>query len=192
VARQRQLIVQTRLTLAGVDPEDGSVLWQQDVPTFRGMNVLTPTVWRESLFTTCYGGRSLAFDLVRQGTDWGVVERWSNKAQGYMSSPVVIGDFVYVHLRNQRFTCLDLKTGEARWISQPYGKYWSMVANGDQILALDQRGELLLIKATPQQFTLLGQRKISDEETWAHLAVAGRNVFVRHLHGLMALTWQQP
>ncbi len=106
-----------------------------------------------------------------------------------MSTPVVINGHAYLHLRNQRFTCIDLATGESKWTTKPYGKYWSMVANGDRILALDQRGEILLIHATPEKFELVDSRKLTDDETWAHLAVAGDEVFVRELNAMTVYRW---
>ncbi len=57
-------------------------------------------------------------------------------------------------------------------------------------MALDERGELLLIRATPEKFDLLDSRKISDEETWGHLAVEGDEVFVRELNGISAYWWR--
>ena len=77
------------------------------------------------------------------------------------------------------------------WTSQPYGKYSSLVTQGDKILALDQTGKLLLIKANPKQFELLDERQISDQETWAHLAVCGDEVFVRELKGLTVFRWKE-
>jgi hypothetical protein len=103
-----------------------------------------------------------------------------------MSTPVVIDRYAYLHLRNQRFTCVDLTTGDKKWTTEPYGQYWSLVAQGDRILALDQRGELLLIHATPEKFDLLDSRKISEQETWGHLAVSGEQVFIRELNGVSA------
>jgi outer membrane protein assembly factor BamB len=108
-----------------------------------------------------------------------------------MSSPVVIDGHAYLHLQNKRFTCIDLKTGAQKWSSEPFGQYWSMVAQGDRILALDQTGSLLLIKANPKQFELIDQRKISTAETWAHLAVCGDELFVRELHALAAYRWKE-
>ena len=107
-----------------------------------------------------------------------------------MSSPVIIDGHVYLHLRNQRLTCLELATGETKWTSQPYGKYWSLVTNGEQILALDERGDLLLIRANPEKFELLDTRHVSDESTWAHLAVCGDEVFVRELNALSHFVWK--
>jgi hypothetical protein len=93
-------------------------------------------------------------------------------------------------LQNQRFTCLSLETGESKWTTKPYGKYWSMVVHGDRILALDERGELLLIRANPEKFELLDTRQLSEDSAWAHLAVCGDEVFVRELGALVAYRWR--
>ena len=106
-----------------------------------------------------------------------------------MSTPVVIDGYVYLHLQNQRFTCIELSSGTGMWTSQPYGKYSSLVAQGDKILALDQTGKLLLIKADPKKFDLLGECKVSDQETWAHLAVCKDEIYVRELRGLSVYRW---
>lgn len=183
----RQLLVQTRERLAGVDPQTGDVLWSQPIPAFRGMNILTPTVVRNAVFTSAYGGKSL---LYRLDAGAGVEQAWTNKVTGYMSSPLVIADHIYVHLRNKRFHCIDVASGESRWTTQPHGDYWSMVANGDRILALDSDGTLLLIHANPQQFELLDKRQVSESPTWAHLAVCGNELFIRSLDAITAYRWQ--
>ncbi|MDA0832340.1 MAG: PQQ-binding-like beta-propeller repeat protein [Planctomycetota bacterium] len=186
----RQILVQTRTKLASVDPESGTVLWSQEIPAFRGMNILTPIVDNNAVFTSSYGGKSFFYQMKSTDDQHAVTEKWTNKATGYMSSPVIIGGHVYLHLRNQRLTCLELATGETKWTSQPYGKYWSLVTNGEQILALDERGDLLLIRANPEKFELLDTRHVSDESTWAHLAVCGDEVFVRELNALSHFVWK--
>ena len=183
-----QLIVQTRTTLTGVNPDDGAVLWKQDIPAFRGMNILTPTVFENSVFTSSYGGKSFLLTPVTSGEQTPPEETWTNKAQGYMSSPLIIDGSIYLHLRNQRFTCIDLKTGKTRWTTPPYGKYWSMVTDGKKILALDQTGDLLLIKANHEKFELLDQRKVA-EDSWAHIAVSGNELFIRALDHLAVYRW---
>jgi len=185
-----QILVQTRNDLAGVDPEQGTVLWKTGVEAFRGMNIVTPTVHDGKVFTTSYGGGSFLFAVDPDETEKPVAQLWRNKVQGYMSSPIVIGGHAYVHLRNQRFACLDLATGKETWITKPFGKYWSLVANGDRILALDETGDLRLIRATPESFELVGEAKVAEEESWAHLAVEGRELYVRDLKGLTAYEWK--
>lgn len=192
IAGVQQLVVQTRESLAGVDPEQGEVLWSQKVPSFRGMNILTPVVVGDAVFTSSYQNKSWLYNVSRQPEKYAVSETWNTNAQGYMSTPVVIAGHAYLHLQNQRLTCLDLKTGERTWTSEPFGKYWSLVAQDDRILALDADGTLLLIEANPAEFKLLGQTKISDAETWAHLAVSGDELFVRELDALAAYRWTPP
>lgn len=190
LAGQLQLIVQTREKLVGVDPQSGDVLWEQKVPSFRGMNILTPVVFGDGIFTSSYQHKSWLFNISKSEEAFQVKEAWNDKAQGYMSTPVVIDGHAYLHLQNQRFTCINLETGERTWTSKPYGKYCSLAAQKDLILALDQRGELLLLKANPKEFELLDQRKVSDEETWAHLAVCGEEIFIRELNALSVFVWK--
>ena len=183
-----QMLVQTREKLAGVDPQSGDVLWSIKVEAFRGMNIVTPTVFNQQLFTSSYGGGSWLF-AVERAEETAARLVWRNKLQGYMSSPVIKDGHAYLHLRNRRFACLNLQTGEERWVTQPYGQYWSLVANGDKLLALDERGDLYLIRLDPEQFHLLDSRKVTAN-CWAHLAVAGDDVFVRDLAGLTAYRWR--
>ena len=187
---QEQLLVQTRTKLAGVAPDSGQILWSQDIPAMLGMNILTPTVRGDTIFTSSYGGGSQLLGIKRQAGGFQAETIWKTASQGYMSTPVIIDSHAYLHLRNRRFTCVDLTTGKQTWTTRPYGQYWSLVAQQDRILALDQRGELLLIHATPDKFDLLDSRKVSEQETWGHLAISGDRVFVRELSGLSAYIWK--
>lgn len=192
LAGRRQLLVQSRTKLHGVALEDGRLLWSVEVPNFRGMNILTPLVFGDLVFTSTYRNDSYLFEVSRTGENFEVRELWRNKAKGYMSTGVLIGGFVYLHLQNQRFTCIDLRTGETKWTTEPFGQYWSMVVRGDRILALDERGQLHLIRANPERFELLDTREAATSSAWAHLAVAGDEVFVRDLAGITAWRWPVP
>ncbi len=193
LAERRQLVVQTRTRLAGVDPGDGSELWSVPVEAFRGMNILTPLVVSSNrVFTSTYGGKTQAFDITRETNTFKAVPAWSYKAQGYMTSPVLIDGHAYLHLKNQRALCIDTTTGAEKWTSsEGFGKYWSLVANRDRILALDERGVLLLLNANPTRLEILSRRKLADD-SWAHVAVAGQEIFIRELNALTAYDWSTP
>lgn len=187
---KEQLVVQTRQQLTGVDPISGKVLWSEVIPAMLGMNILTPTILGDTIFTSAYRGGSQLLKIIRTGEEFKVDTMWKTALQGYMSTPVVIDGHAYLHLRNQRFTCLEWATGQQKWTTEPYGQYWSLVARKDWILALDQRGELLLLRASPDKFDLLDTRKVSTQETWGHLAVCGDQVFVRELKGISVYRWR--
>lgn len=192
-----QLLVQTRSALNGVEPSSGKTLWSQKVPATRGMNILTPTVFEDKVFTSAHGAKTYLFRLDK-GDDATVAvkEEWTTREQGYMCSPVIVNGHAYLLKRGrsdsrQPMICIDLKSGKVTWTSeQDFGEYASLVAQGDRILALDNRGKLSLLRANPQKFDLIDERKISDQETWGHLAVCGDELFVREQRGVTAWRWR--
>ena len=80
LAGQRQLLVQTRDQLAGVNLADGKVFWSQPIEAFRGMNILTPVVHNDTLFTSSYGGKTIGFKVTQADGTFKVTQSWTHKA----------------------------------------------------------------------------------------------------------------
>ncbi|MEM6672256.1 MAG: PQQ-binding-like beta-propeller repeat protein [Planctomycetota bacterium] len=198
LAGREQLVVQSRTHLAGIDPKSGESLWSTAVEAFRGMNILTPQPFGDAIFTSAYGGRAHLYAVENDDDGIAVTEAWSGRAQGYMTSPVVLGDHAYLFLRSNRFTCVDLTEGTDAWISEPTGdEYWSLVGQGDRILALADTGILRLVRATPEKYDVLGEVDLVEGPSWAHLAVTapaegdeGAEIFVRAQTSLHAYRWK--
>lgn len=107
-----------------------------------------------------------------------------------MTSPVVVTNHAYVLGKDRRLICVNLESGKEAWRTEErFGDYWSLVANGDKILALDQRGTLYLFRANPKKFELIDKRKVADAETWAHLTVVGNELVIRELNALSLWRW---
>ena len=174
--------------LCGVDLETGKSLWTQTIPTFRGMNIMTPTTFEGNLFASSYGGTTQMLNVSFDNQQFALTQKWNLPAQGYMTSPVVVDGHAYIHLKNQRLTCFDLTNGVEKWRSKPFGKYASLIASGDKILVMDQGGELMLIRANPENFELISSRKVGDD-SWAHVAVRGNQIFIRNLDELVVMEW---
>lgn len=191
VAGTEQLVVQTRSALAGIDPDGGKVLWKRDIPSFRGMNILTPVVEGDTVFTSTYGGNTQGFTVASDGGKYKPVDGWSLKYEGHMCTPVVVNGHAYFLGKDRKMTCVEIATGKQAWRSEKaYSDYCSLVANGDRVLALDSKGKLLLFKANPKEFEVLGEATVGGGDAWAHLAVCGDEVFVRGLSGLTAYRWK--
>lgn len=188
---KRQLVAQSRAILAGIDTASGAPLWQTPVKAFRTMNILTPTVVGDQIFTASYGGGAFLFDIGKDSESFTITEKWNDpKTEGYMATPVIHNGHAYLHGRDKKFHCIDLADGTLKWSTdEKFGDYWSTVINSDTILALDQKGDLLLIKASPDKFTLLDRRQISDQTTYAHLAVTGDELYIRSLKSIAKFRW---
>jgi outer membrane protein assembly factor BamB len=187
------LIVQTRTKLVGLDPDSGKAYFSREIPSFRGMNILTPTVFAsDAIFTSTYGGTTQLFNVATDAATINLRDGWKFKYEGNMTSPIVIDGHAYLFGKDQRAVCFNLKTGEQAWRSdKSFGKYWNLVANGNRILALDSRGILLLLNANPKEFEIVAQKKLPSNDTWAHIAVAGNEVVIRDLNGLTSYIWTE-
>ncbi len=186
-----QVVVQTRTKLAGVARDTGKELWAKAIPSFRGMNILTPVpVGDDGVFTSTYGGNTRLLRVTSEGGKYDTSDAWTLRYEGNMSTPVVVDGHAYVLGKDRRLLCVNLKTGKEAWgTDERFGDYWSLVANKGKILALDSRGVLYLLNASPKEFDLLGKRKVAESETWAHLAVCGDEIFIRDLTGLTVWRW---
>lgn len=191
LAGQDHLLIQSRSALNGINPETGEVFWSQPVKTFRGMNILTPLPVGDAVFTSAYGGRGHLFGVAESEGKLDATETWTNRVQAYMSTPVVVDGYAYVYLRSKRFCCVHIESGEVMWTSPSIAdENWSLVANGDRILALTEAGELYLIAANTKEFEIIDTVEVAESETWAHLAIDGDQVIVRELDGLTAFAWR--
>ena len=191
IAGQDQFLVLTRSDLNGINPEDGKVLWKRPIKAYRGMNILTPMIFKDGIYTSTYRVGSSYIQIAQKNNKWKTEEKWTSKARGYMCSPVLYDGKAYLHLQNQRFACFDLETGGEQWVSsKSFGKYMSLVINGDKILALDQKGILYLIQADPKKLKILSERRLPKGESWAHLGVEGRRLLVRSLNQLHVFDWR--
>ncbi|MGB0767690.1 MAG: PQQ-binding-like beta-propeller repeat protein [Phycisphaeraceae bacterium] len=197
VAGKRQLLAQTRGALCGIDLETGEVLWQKAIKAFRGMNILPPTaVGADRVFTSSYGGGSFMFKIAANDNgDFDAELVWSHeKSEGYMSSPQLVDGHLYFHGRYQTWWCLDVETGEVNWSvkDEAFGDYSSSVVSGNRILSLGYDGTLRLMNATPKKMDIVSEHKVSDQETWGHLAVVDDTLYIRELKGLKAIRWAEP
>ncbi|MEZ6016267.1 MAG: PQQ-binding-like beta-propeller repeat protein [Planctomycetota bacterium] len=215
LAGEEQLIVQSRTHLAALSPATGSALWSQEVQAFRGMNILTPLIFNDSIFTTAYGGRAHLYTINRPepaepgpsseptasepGPLFTIAETWTGRAQGYMTSPLLIEGHAYLFLRSNRFTCVNMATGEDTYISPPTGdEYWSLVSQANRILSLSNTGRLRLIPATPGTYAPAAELDLLKTPTWAHLAITsplpptptGADLFIRSQTALHAYHWR--
>ena len=191
LAGKDQVVVQTRTKLAGVDRDTGKELWTKEIPSFRGMNILTPVPHGDDgVFTSTYGGNTRLLKIKSDCGKYATTDAWSFKYEGNMTSPVVVDGHAYVLGKDRRLLCVNLETGKEAWgTDERFGEYWSLVANRDKILALDNRGILYLLKANSKEYDPLDKRKVADSETWAHIAVCGDEIFIRDLNGLTVWKW---
>ena len=74
--------------------------------------------------------------------------------------------------------CVEWKTGEIRWMKEGLGAGCVILA-GDQLLLLNDRGELILASANPLAFKEMARAQILSREVRAHPALANGFLYAR-------------
>ncbi|MGD9855949.1 MAG: PQQ-binding-like beta-propeller repeat protein [Planctomycetaceae bacterium] len=169
-------------------PETGEPLWFAPFRNDPGVNVAQPIVFDDGriLLAMSYGVGCKMIRVSREGGQWREPETlWNNlHMKCKFTSPVLHDGFVY-GLDEGILVCLDPQTGDRRWKGGSYGMrgrfyHGQILLTNGQILGFTERGDLVLVEATPEEYRELAAFKAIDtRKVWnQHILSRGR-VFVR-------------
>ena len=187
-----QLVVFMAEELAGLNPEDGSLLWRHEHPTQYGANLATP-VWDGKdilFFSAAYNSGSRCIRLVMKDGKVATEELWFSKKMRIHHSNVILdggyaygssGDFGPAFLM-----CANLVTGKLAWRERGFAKS-TFVYGGGKLIILDQDGQLGLAEISPEGIKVRSRCKIAEPYAWAAPTLVGTILYVRDREHIMAL-----
>lgn len=192
---QDEIVVSGSGNVKAYHPKSGRELWK-----VRGLTkwvTPAPVAAHGLLYVTSNGPGGNVFMAIRPGgrgdiTDTHVVWRYERSAP-YISSPVVVGDYLYAVKNGGIMTCLNAKTGEVVWQERlpARGSYYaSLVAGDGRIYALSEDGDATVVAAKPD-FEVLSSNSLG-ERTMATPAVSDGQMFIRSDETLFAIGTPRP
>jgi outer membrane protein assembly factor BamB len=199
-----QLIVWHTSALESLDPDTGAVLWSQPFRVTMNTPIATPAWSAPHLLVSGFfdGARMMELDASGDArllwASQGGTEIKSDKLHALMSQPVIDGDYIYGICSYGQLRCLRRATGERVWETQALtverarnATAW-LIRNGDRVIALNDRGELVLARLSPSGYDEIGRAKIIEPTSppgarrelgaviWSHPAFANRHMIVRN------------
>jgi outer membrane protein assembly factor BamB len=145
----KQYLVFTGLSLLGVSPADGRILWRYPWKTGESMNAANPVVVGPDrvLVTSCDNGMA----LIRVAGSR-VAEVWRNRGlRVYFGTPLVHRGLVFAKDDSQVLTCVDLATGATLWRQPGFGTRWydngGLIVGDSLIVPHGRTGDLHLVAA---------------------------------------------
>jgi hypothetical protein len=141
-----------------------------------------PVVWKDLVIIGGEAKPSIALKLTRDGDKVKKEVAWkSEDLRMYLTTPVVfMGHLIGFDHRMSRLVCLKLESGETVWTSPNLAtKNLSLVVAGNVLFALTLEGDLLVLKASTEEYNQLAKWKVSERGTYAHLALAGNTLYVK-------------
>jgi hypothetical protein len=202
-AGQRVLVCITAERIVGLEPRTGQLYWEQPfVPKEMEITIATPVFDGHRLVATSFYDGTLLLNV--HDKDLGVQQLWHRRGASEqktdalhccISTPLILGDYLYGVDSYGELRCLDLRTGERLWenlTATPKAR-WSnihMVRNGERVWMFNERGELIIGKLAPDGFHEISRTKLLDptEEQldqrggvcWSHPAFANKRIYARN------------
>ena len=170
-----QVVANGQDELRGYDPATGKQLWQ-----YKGMtNWVTPSpvFGHGLLFVT--SGRNGPVLAIKPGGAGDVKPLWQHDTAGpYVCSPLLYGDFLYVHNEQGILSCYEAKTGKLQYRERLDGKFSASPVAGDgKLYVTSEAGITFVIRAGPK-FEVVARNSL-DEYSVASPAIAGGALFLR-------------
>lgn len=178
-----QVLSFTGKGLISVDPANGKTLWEFTHDSKHMWRAIQPhpldgnkvMLSSESDFGT------LLLDVTHTNNAWTATERWRTRNLKASYNDYAIFDGYVYGFDGGIFCCIDAKTGDRIWKGGHY-EHGQMLLLADQalILVLTERGEVVLLAATPEKPTEYGMFEAIESKTWNHPVLVRGRLFVRN------------
>ncbi|MEN6625758.1 MAG: PQQ-binding-like beta-propeller repeat protein [Candidatus Sumerlaeia bacterium] len=177
-----QLVFAAGKEVAGVRMKDGKVLWSFPWVTKYDVNAASPIAWEDMVFVSSgyrHGATVVKLDMTKPNP---VTKLWVNQnIQAHFGTPILMDGMLYGY-RDQVLTCVDFKTGAAKWSDEEreFPTKGQLTYADGLYYILGEKGTMVLAELTPK-----GPRKISEyeispgAERWAPLAIANGRLYMR-------------
>ena len=182
----RQIIFFTKEGLAAVTPADGKVLWRQPFK-FNVSTAASPVVWENIVYCSAgYGVGSAAYEVKKKGGEYETKELWRVEGDdlcNHWSTPVCRDGYLYGMFSFKKYAegpvkCVDIRTGKEKWSEPGFGP-GNVILAGDQLLALSDKGELVIIEAKPARYRETARADVLDGKCWSTPILANGFIFAR-------------
>ena len=182
----RQCIFFTQSGLVSVVPGTGAVLWRQPY-RFNVSTAASPVVYEDIVYCSAgYGVGAGAYKISKSGDSWQSAEIWRQENDDYAnhwSTPVVKDGYLYGMFSFKKYgegplACVDIRTGEMKWTKPKFGP-GQVILSGDAVIALSDKGEVVLVATNPDKYVELKRTDVLDGKVWSYPVLADGHLFAR-------------
>ncbi|TAN36335.1 MAG: alcohol dehydrogenase [Verrucomicrobia bacterium] len=184
---ERQVIFFVKSGLLAVSVKDGQALWRFPFP-FRTATAISPVVAGDIVFCSAgYGVGGGACKIAKDGNSFTATELWksaNDKQVGDLwSTPVHHAGYLYGMISFKKFgtgplKCVELTTGKVVWEQAGFGA-GNVILVGDQLIALTDDGQVVIVEATPTAYKEVARFKALSGKCWSTPAFSDGQIYVR-------------
>jgi len=183
IAGIRQIVGFTGTRMVGLDAKDQKLLWEFPFKTMYEQTIISPVIWKDRVIICGEARPTTALDLTAGAGKMGQKVAWQNSdLSAYLVTPVVVKDhLIGFDQRTRRLVCIDLANGKTTWTSPRMGKLFvSLVVAGEQVLALSDSGELIVVASNTKEYVSRASLKVAEPGTiWSQLAIVNNRLYIK-------------
>jgi outer membrane protein assembly factor BamB len=189
---QDQLIAFLGKVVAGIDPNNGNLLWSHPHVTEWGLNISTPVWGNDNLLfiSSAYSGGSRVLKLSQKEGKTTAEELWFHRRMRvHHGTAIRIGDYVYGSSGDfgpAFFAAINVKTGEMPYQDRRFPKTNFVLADG-KLIILDEDGNLALATATPTELKVISRVSVMKNLAWTVPTLVGTKLYLRDRRTIAAL-----
>lgn len=162
-----------------LDPENGQELMMYPWKTAYNVNAATPIIFGDEVFIA--SGYNVGGVLLKI-SDGKLTEVWkSEETRNQLNSSVLWEGHLY-GFDEKELKCLDWKTGEVKWAQKGLGKGSLMIADG-KLIALGEKGKLVIAEASPEAFNELASAKVLEGLCWTVPVLSNGKIYCLNHEG---------
>jgi outer membrane protein assembly factor BamB len=179
----RQLVTMTDKSVLGVEVKTGAQLWKLAWPDEWNENIVTPTLYKNTLILSGVRKGTMAVQVQKSGAQWMTKQVWHNpELTMYMNSPVLDGEYFYglSAKRKGQFFCAEAATGKVLWTTEGReGNQAAVLNTKDALFILTSDANLIVAKKAADKFQQLAKYSVADSATYAHPILFGKRILVK-------------
>ncbi len=167
-----------------LDTADGREIGAYPWKTQYDVNASAPIVAGDHIFISSGYGHGATLVRLTGGTPQSV---WENKElRNQMNPSVIVGGHIYGMDgntgQNGPLVCLDLQTGKPVWKQPAFGAGALIAADG-KLIAMTEKGELVIAEASPAGFKPLARGQVLGGTCWSAPILANGRIYCRNDKG---------
>lgn len=182
---EEHLIAAVEGKVVGIDPENGSTLWEKPWKIFlNNVQIAQPiALSNNSLLLAAGYGKGAESFTIQHGlgsANYTVESNWKSKnLKAKFSNPVFKNGYLY-GLSENLLVCLEAKSGKLMWRGKKYG-YGRVLVCHDKILVLGSTGVLSVIELNPDAFhEIYSGPLLNDARCWNGPALVNGYLIARN------------
>lgn len=180
IAGQRQIVVVTGATVAGLRPAEGSVLWSFAWASQQNCNIATPIVAGDYVFVSASYTKGCALIEISAGPEGALMARSvyeHNRMRNQFATSVLDREHLY-GFDEDFLVCMELRSGKVRWKTRGFDR-GSLILAGGRLVILGANGRLALVQPDPARYDELAVSDFTQSRTWAPPSVSRQRLFLR-------------